>query len=107
MAYVETEGDGDMTDRELADLAGEALGMEAWLGDATWNPLESNDNAFLLAVRLGMTVTACHAFIGHPDEPELCKPIADVYVPAEDGDVMAATRRAIVMAAVEMRKGMA
>ena len=94
-----------MTDRELLELAAKAAVNKTLLGNesfmrgfmSTWNPLEDDGAALRLAVRLGFSVEPGKCWHSH-------------YGPAfgEDvlGDVMAATRRAIVRAAAEIGRSM-
>lgn len=94
------------TDRELLELAAKAAGVEIeyWAGECPrvrsgfpvdWNPLTDDGDALRLAVALHFDVDI--------DYDGACVICADVEgwtsVIAHDGDVAAATRRAIVRAA--------
>lgn len=98
-----------MTDKELLELAAKAAGYtdikyengwwlevrygltEAfWNGEDYWNPLEDNDDAFRLAVKLTV-LNGYRISIPNVDEGE---------------DQYAATRRAIVQTAAEIGKVM-
>lgn len=109
-----------MTDRELLELAAKGVGLRLQPrgrkdgnflvlmnehGDYIWNPLTDDGDAFRLAVKLGLVVCVLRE-IG----------ITGIYLPAEHivgkyditehhgSDPFAATRRAIVRAAVEYAK---
>lgn len=111
-----------MTDRELIELAAKAAGIDVWRGaghqsdkyfspansesgvvsGVEWNPLESDADAFRLAVKLEMKVYVGEAY-------PWCKSSADYRNGAcvcedEIADPYAATRRAITMAAAEIAK---
>lgn len=109
-----------MTDRELLELAARAAGIEiqGWFGDddndimfadigpdevIEWNPLTDDGDALRLAVKLNMQVSVgyrrIHAVIcSDSDEPSInCSE-------PKEGDLYAATRRAIVRAATEIGK---
>lgn len=113
-----------MTDRELLELAAKAAGipeddapcygedvgiMVRIDGHALfWNPLERDGDALRLAVKLGMTVYVDT----HPSGCE-CTEVNSVTYPSggysvvnHDADPAAATRRAIVVCAAEIGKGM-
>ncbi len=90
-----------MTDRELLEMAAKAAGYDVtWLkdsqfihdGDDWWDPLTDDGDALRLAVKLRMQVSVT---------TESCRaetlPVLGVRV--NDKDELAATRRAIVMAA--------
>jgi hypothetical protein len=91
-----------MTDRELLELAARAAGVELkwtesgkhYSGVEPFNPLTNDGDALRLAVKLNLLYGKVFT-----------KRAADNH---EDGDdIYAATRRAIVMAAAEIGKGMA
>ena len=106
-------------DRELLELAAKAAGMTEFAtasfwsagyrvrdgsGDGwyPWNPLESDADAFRLAVKLGVTVS-------HHGATHLCETKDGVYLSDEvgtTGDGLAATRRAIVRAAAEIGRNL-
>ena len=118
-----------MTDRELLELAAKAIGRaEAkfedgeWLElrygykiamwhddfDNYWNPLESNADAFALAVKLRIHIE--WAFTQH-GEPEIVQASPKGRGHCADFQALgdkpyAATRRAITRAAAEIGKGM-
>lgn len=99
-----------MTDRELLEAAAKAAGIEwlqwceSWDSDPTpgyqltdfskWNPLTDDGDALRLAVKLGIDVTVS----GKHAAATGCKngPCFQEYA---NGDLCAATRRAIVRAA--------
>ncbi|KKB61125.1 hypothetical protein WM40_24965 [Robbsia andropogonis] len=106
-----------MTDRELLELAAKAAGLDdaSWhdgiwskklwevTGSEYWNPLEKDGDAFRLMVelRLNVGVNAKYSdtivFVG----------TEGVFsVKHHEDDPTAATRRAIVMAAAEIGRGM-
>lgn len=118
-----------MTDRELIELAAKAAGYSTrhkWnaerlemepavislvihddgvLAHTAWNPLESDADAFRLAVKLRID---CEYAAGD-EGPVICK--YWIYGPCElteeiNGDPYAATRRAITRAAAEIGKAM-
>jgi len=109
-----------VTDRELLELAAKAAGIElVWHGDADpwcfaetvagikWNPRDDDGDALRLAVKLGLDVEM-HG--GNSTHPYVCafdceRNIAEEVQP-EDGDPLAATRRAIVRAAAEIGRAM-
>lgn len=113
-----------MTDRELLELAAKAVGIVQTgfvEGDEDfycallytnqddcsvyWNPLENDEDAFKLAIFLGMKVSGRQAIIEHPYEPELCKPISFSYISTEEErDNVKATRLAIVRVAAKIGK---
>ena len=121
----------DLTDNELLLLAAKAVGAKPYDWDTSrdglfirdgipiimaggchecdWNPLRDDGAALQLAVRLGLSVIQQYSFKG----PELVAAAAGFS--AEDfrktstlyeGDPMAATRGAIVLAAAEIGKTM-
>jgi hypothetical protein len=97
------------TDRELLELAAKAAGIEVFFDDdgdcyrvkasenrAYWNPLQFDGDALRLAVNLQL-----HVLVGVAQTPD-----GDIHVDKNMGDPYAATRRAIVCAAVEIGKAM-
>lgn len=112
-----------MNDREMLELAAKTAGLspvtpyygpnDEFYGKviddtgSVWNPLEDDGDAFRLAVKLGLVVCVM-AEVG----------FTGIYLPAEhiggkydliehhNGDPYAATRRAIVLAAVEIGRTM-
>lgn len=102
-----------MSDRELLELAGKALGIEvkflpAWGGGVAcygdghyWNPLTDDGDAFRLAVKLGLTIN-----INLRDEEGYSS--ASVWGTgqcrenARQGDLCGATRIAIVKMAAKI-----
>lgn len=96
-------------DRELLELAARAAGHDVeivgsavWInGDyqsphstLPWNPLEHSGEALELAVQLGVKVSASVSGMAARAETENA-----IYSQPNDGDAVAATRRAIVRAA--------
>ena len=107
-----------MTDRELLELAAKAAGIKTslhketdslWIdGPRVWNPLTDDGDALRLACDLGLRVypiartssgAACSA-VGSATSERLSE-VADVSL-----DTRSATRRAIVLAAAEIGRGM-
>lgn len=99
-----------MTDRELLKLAAKAAGIDLkWmtliptgeeLVSIRWNPLTDDGDALRLAVKLGLTVYQWS------DEVCVCNEKGTVNENvARVGDIYGATRRAIVLAAAEIGKG--
>ena len=102
------------TDKELLQLAARAVGLRGLHeragklcytmesgGSVMWNPLESDADAFRLAVDLGFYVQICDLFNTTVIEIKritLCE--------KHSNDKHAATRRAIVRAAVAIGEGM-
>jgi hypothetical protein len=87
--------------------------MPSGFGERPWNPLTNNEDAFVLAVRIGLQVTAYPMY----DEPKhsviVRKPVWDHDAQEGDGvevvepygtDALAATRRAITMCAAELAR---
>ncbi|HJP70031.1 MAG TPA: hypothetical protein VJ846_14135 [Sphingomicrobium sp.] len=121
-----------MTDREMLELAAKAIGCDGakfedgeWLElrygykvamwhddfDSYWNPLESNANAFALAVKLGLdllrTEQDIEAIAGLPPYAPMGRDVpAPFGIELLGDDAYAATRRAITRAAAEIGKGM-
>ena len=112
-----------MTDRELLELAAKAAGINAmwrpnvaeggeWLAVpmndgcdswTEWNPLTDDGDALRLAVklRIGVTPTGVAAYA------EPCQPIDGAMVTvADELNIYAATRRAIVRAAAEIGRSL-
>ena len=94
-----------MDDRELLELAAKAVGVgwdeyeNEWYGDGVgpyWNPLDSDGDAFRLAVVLGMDI---FQFANHV---QVYEPGGGEYKEDYNGDCCAATRRAITRAAASM-----
>lgn len=95
-----------MTDRQLLELAAKAAGLAiVWYGESDpwcyaeiapgikWNPITDDGDALRLAVKLHLPVEAVIAFVAERE-------------PIWKDDPYAATRRAIVRAAVEIGKAM-
>ena len=87
--------------------------MPNGFGERPWNPLTNNEDALVLAVRIGLQVTAYPMY----DEPKhsviVRKPVWDHDAQEGDGveviepygtDALAATRRAITMCAAELAR---
>lgn len=101
-----------MTDRELLEAAAKAAykispefaeSRSWWNGFlSSWNPLEDDDDALRLAVKLGFIIDTCEPLSVVTDySGEL------VRIEQDHGtDPYAATRRAIVRAAAEIGRGM-
>ena len=96
----------DVTDRELLEAAARAVGLRVNFHPTAsyqWNPLERDDDAFRLAVKLGLMVyvmlEANFTAIRLPGER-----IGGKYdeVETHGSDPYAATRRAIVRAAAQI-----
>lgn len=109
-AEIETSGTADLAMLQAAaDAAGLQYEWHPGCGDALhltapdatalfWNPLRSDADALALAVRMDMSVCARYGrwtVAARPMGPACKEP--------HNGDAMAATRRAIVRAAVEAR----
>jgi hypothetical protein len=106
-----------MTDRELIELAAKAEGRQiAWdargaytvvdgiSGGNVWNPIESDADAFRLAVKLRIKIWGVTA---DGRESSCLMPIhGQVIEPVLGDDALAATRRAITRAAAEIGKAM-
>ena len=99
-----------MTDRELLELAAKAAGE---VFDAERNPLERDDLALQLAVRIGIDlvftpedVEAVAPQHARQEDQEMISPWACESWTLKPQDPYAATRRAIVRAAAEIGKGM-
>lgn len=106
-----------MTDRELLELAAKAAGIElqdyctkvaiCYYDHATntaWNPLTYDSAALRLAVKLDMNLCITRS-IGSSARAECQDRWVNVPATSND-DLHAATRRAIVLAAAEIGKGM-
>ena len=87
--------------------------MPNGFGERPWNPLTNNEDALVLAVRIGLQVTAYPMY----DEPKhsviVRKPVWNHDAQEGDGvevvqpygtDALAATRRAITMCAAELAR---
>jgi hypothetical protein len=99
------DGDDEMTDKELLELAAKAAGLPRRSWDYEWcrshghmvtfsdiwNPLTDDGDALRLAVRLGMFMRSI---------------VKDIPRSEYDADPYAATRRAITRAAAEIGKAM-
>lgn len=109
-----------MTERELLELAAKAAGIDLgwwaeelhafWMGqtgDAVWNPLADDGDALRLMVKLDLNVfqAAQSAFALPSDEDDATFERQVRYIDT-GGDVLAATRRAIVRAAAEIARAM-
>ena len=113
---------GEMTDRELLELAAKAAGYQLGLsgqyivedGIATgWNPLIDDGDALRLAVRLGIdllfttedveAVATMHAL---QEDQEMISPWAMESWTLKNQDPGSATRRAITRAAAEIGRSM-
>jgi len=114
------------TDRELLEMVAKAAAVELWPGAAwrdemgagflkadgqnLWNPLRDDGDALRLAVKLGIDVYADipKDYPGAPNCAEAQR--VDVLIiedfAAHNGDIYAATRRAIVRAAAEIGRNM-
>ena len=107
-----------MTDRELLELAAKAAGIVAdyfeedgddsegmWgSGYEAWNPLTDDGDALRLAVKLNLAISIpVHKTIR---ADVICFLDSSVNIREENGDPLAATRRAIVRAAAEIGKQM-
>ena len=95
-----------MTDRELLELAAKAAGIcledgHHWVGGfwTRWNPLTDDGDALRLAVKLGLVVDCSRPSAGEPWKQHAIW-LDELMSNAE------LTRRAIVMAAAEIGKGM-
>lgn len=121
-----------MTDREMLELAAKAIGCAGakfedgeWLElrygykvamwhddfDSYWNPLESNADAFALAVKLGLdllrTERDIEAIAGLPPYAPMKRDVSAPFgIELLGDDAYAATRRAIVRAAAEIGRAM-
>lgn len=117
-----------MTDREMLELAAKAIGCDGakfedgeWLElrygykvamwhddfDSYWNPLESNADAFVLAVKLGLdllrTERDVEAIAGLPPYVPMARDVpAPLRIELLGDDPCAATRRAITRTAAEI-----
>lgn len=117
-----------MTDKEMLELAAKAAGINVVCFDAErnamktkggspsrWNPLEKCDNAFRLAVTLGLSVEPYpiyqaekhHVIVKQRRQSDMIREAnpTEVLEPYGD-DQFAATRRAITRAAAEIGKMM-
>jgi hypothetical protein len=88
-----------VTDQELLELAAKATQIDHGYGregTVDWNPLTDDSDAFKLAVKLKMIIDPYFGAVALP-------PL--VVVTVNNGDIYAATRRAIVQIAAEIGKG--
>lgn len=84
------------TDRELLELAAKAAGIDITAeGDAQWNPLTDDGDAFRLTVKLEIDLWLGN---GGVDAHGLVMDVEEEY----GGDPYAATRRAITRAAAKL-----
>lgn len=105
-----------MSDRELLELAAKAIGIPLeWTelniprttGWREWNPLVNDGDALRLAVKLGIGVSSFmdESYSGDNNVARArhfdCGEI-DEHADDNDGDILAATRRAIVRAAAQL-----
>ena len=97
-----------MSDRELLELAAKAAGMDSlWRGDEdglSWNPLTDDGDALRLAVKLGLTIE--QRIKGQECFVEDCLYVEAGHARYDEGGKEAATRRAIVRAAAEIKRSM-
>ena len=94
-----------MTDRELLELASKACGLEEAkmrIDFNQWNPLTDDGDALRLAVQLKMEVCVWDTVV------TVLTPNNDISTLSEpaNGDLLAATRRAITRAAAEIGRNM-
>ena len=97
-----------MSDRELLEKAAKAAGywdkdFDCYKGPISWDPIEKDEDALRLMVKLGIDVTFddIEVYAFPPDGiGGLCEMVK------ENNDPYAATRRAIVKAAAEIGKEM-
>jgi len=107
-----------MTDRELLELAAKAAGLtnpqyeqsvaanwNIYHGDIVdprecWNPLADDGDALRLAVKIGFVMSASEKFV------KVSLTWSREILEYANGDILSATRRAIVRAAAEIGKGM-
>lgn len=107
------------TDRELLELAAKASGMEVgpvrggWVydkswgmaayegGHPAWNPLTDDGDALRLAVKLGIGLAFLNGLLVVTSTDRRHEDARDF-----GDDLLAATRRAIVMAAAEIGRAM-
>jgi hypothetical protein len=111
-----------VSDRELLELAGKALGIEvkflsAWGGGVAcygnghyWNPLTNSADALELAAKLNLSVITNWGFDGKPSGSvgTMLGSHEDLRLTRTDSsnDVCAGWRRAIVLGAVEIGKSL-
>lgn len=101
------------TDRELLELAAKAAGLQTWpegycdllgvsvlasdgMPDHHWNPLERNDEALWLAVKLQLLVDVAYAHVEVRGQGQ------NEFTEPTGTDPLAATRRAIVRSGAEI-----
>lgn len=114
-----------MTDRELLELAAKAAGAK-WIdqnwpedlpgvmldfgqGTASWNPLTDDGDALRLAVKLNLAIRPLEKCVFVESDPETLlgqSQYSELEMFANHPDHYAATRRAIVRAAVEIGRNM-
>ena len=101
-----------MTDQELLTYTAKAVGIKfdedsrTFEGDCRfdWNPLANDGDAFQLMVKLSIRV---RPYVGNEDDfTTVTFDDHDRITLDHNSDALAATRRAIVMAAAEIGKGM-
>ena len=112
-----------MDDRELLELAAKAAGFGLvdeigiidhcetrgfWANVSPglwtwWNPIASNSDAFMLAVKLGMPIQHGGSYVAAYAGKSV---MAEQFTERHEKDPYAATRRAIVRAAAEIGKAM-
>lgn len=105
------------TDKELLEMAARAAGyviaphvnrgissslLFTLEGRGNWNPLRDDGDALRLAVELRLNVELDHDWITAVSS-SLENP---VMIPVNDGDILSATRKAIVICAAEIGKSM-
>ena len=104
-------------DRELLELAAKAAGytnevIQTVLESGHWNPLTDDGDALRLFCALPWMcietsdLAASVRERGNPDEPSRVYLMWTEWLDKHNGDLAAATRRAIVRAAAEIGKGM-
>ena len=104
-----------MTDRELIELAAKAAGIDGIAtqpfeglylsGNGAWNPLESDYDAFRLAVKLQLAISHAELSVVIRHKRYSWEWMGEM-VNEDNGDRYAATRRAITRAAAEIGKEM-
>lgn len=97
-----------MDDKTLLELAAKAAGITIHTGwFRRWDSLENDDDALMLAVKLGMVIGAyAHYSTADNLTPNERIETATVWHSSVGGDPYAATRRAITIAAAEIGKTM-
>ena len=118
------------TDRELLELAARAIGLtlhESYdgtiqnrqilcfshivmgqpYGEVRWNPLGFDEQAFRIAIELGLSIRPLEKCVFVESDPETLLAFSTISeIEMYNGDKFAATRRAIVRAAAEIGRGM-